>query len=215
MTGSHDMTRSESVQEPLQTDRSVRANLSQVAVLSLLLFAFWFLLSGRAEPGYLLLGAVSSVGISVLCRPLMLFNWPDRPRHEVHPAWELPWLGLLGYLPWLSWQIIRANVEVAILILNPRLPVEPSMVEFEKRMPGPVAQLILAHSITLTPGTVTVDVVGDRYLVHTLWREAAREISPEGGEGEMTTRVGAIFGAPPAAYGREDGGRAAGGGDRP
>jgi multicomponent Na+:H+ antiporter subunit E len=161
------------------------------------LFAFWFMLSGRTDPEHLIIGAASSVGIAVIYRPLVLFRWRGRPRQETHPFWELPWLRLLGYLPYLSWEIIRANIQVAILILSPRLPIQPSMVEFEKRLPGPVAQLILAHSITLTPGTVTVDVVGDRFLIHALWEKAARGLVPEGREGEMPTRVGALFGLNP------------------
>ncbi len=200
---------------------SFRAAAYQVAVSTGLLFVFWLALSGRSDPEYLLIGLASSLGIAVLTRRLLLLPWDDAPPSEAappsevappseaappsevsqppaqprqRPAWDLPWPRFLAYLPWLAWEIVKANFQVAYLILHPRLPVDPGLIRFRKRLPGPLAQLVLANSITLTPGTVTVDVEGDDYLVHVLSREAAEGLRPRaGGEGEMLRRVGQVF----------------------
>ena len=62
----------------------------------------------------------------------------------------------LLYLPWLAYQILASNIYVAYLVLHPRMPIDPSLVEFETSLQSERALVLLAQSITLTPGTVTV-----------------------------------------------------------
>lgn len=69
---------------------------------------------------------------------------------------------LLAYIGVLFWEIIKANVDVAYRVLHPRIPIRPGIVVIRTSLKSNVAKLILANSITLTPGTFTLDVVDDR-----------------------------------------------------
>ncbi len=168
------------------------SELIHFLLLTANLFIFWFVLSGMTDLVHLLMGLVSAVAVTIVTRPLLLMPW-GADRAGRLPAWDLPWLRLFTYWPWLAWQIIQANLQVALLVLHPRMPIKPQLVRFRKPLPGSVAHMILANSITLTPGTITVDLEGDEYIVHALSDEAARSLLPSVGEGEMQRRVGAVF----------------------
>ena len=62
----------------------------------------------------------------------------------------------LAYMPWLLYQIIKANIQVASIVLNHKMPIDPVFLQFNSQLKRKVAQVILATSITLTPGTVTM-----------------------------------------------------------
>lgn len=162
-------------------------------LLTFTLFVFWIVLSGRLEWRYIIIGLVSSVGISIITQPLLLLA-RETPDASPQPAWYLPWLRLAAYFPWLMGQLVQANLQVAWLVIQPRLPIEPQIIYFRQPLPSPVAHVVLANSITLTPGTVTVDLEGDLYTVHALSTAAATSLAPAEGEGEMPRRVGRVFG---------------------
>jgi multicomponent Na+:H+ antiporter subunit E len=63
-------------------------------------------------------------------------------------------------------ELVKANLDVAFRVLNPSLPIRPGIVEVKTRMTSPIGKLLLANSITLTPGTLTLDVKGDRMFIH-------------------------------------------------
>jgi multicomponent Na+:H+ antiporter subunit E len=77
----------------------------------------------------------------------------------------LPW-HLLRYLAVFLHALLLANVDMARRVLSPRLPIQPDLVEITTGLESRLGKLILANSITLTPGTLTVDVVGNRLYVH-------------------------------------------------
>lgn len=78
-------------------------------------------------------------------------------------------IGRLGlYVPYLFWEIAKANVQMAYVILHPSLPIDPSVVEYEGAVWGSLTTTTLANSITLTPGTLTIDVVESHFYVHAL-----------------------------------------------
>jgi len=82
------------------------------------------------------------------------------------------------FLPYLLVEIVRANLGVAYVILHPSLPIDPAFVTYDPGIEGPLERAVLGNAITLTPGTVTVDVGRDGFLVHTLTpatREGLRE----------------------------------------
>jgi multicomponent Na+:H+ antiporter subunit E len=62
--------------------------------------------------------------------------------------------------------LIKANIDVAVRVINPKLPINPGIVEYKTQLTNPTAVTILANSITLTPGTLTVDVIGDSLFIH-------------------------------------------------
>jgi multicomponent Na+:H+ antiporter subunit E len=63
-------------------------------------------------------------------------------------------------------ELVKANLDVAFRVLNPSLPIHPGIVEVKTKMSSPIGKLLLANSITLTPGTLTLDVKGDRMFIH-------------------------------------------------
>jgi multicomponent Na+:H+ antiporter subunit E len=95
------------------------------------------------------------------------------------------WYFLL-YLAVLALEVVKANVDVAYRILHPEMPIRPGIVTVRTNLKQDMAKLMLANSITLTPGTFTVDVIGDRLLVHWIYVKSEK---PE----EATKRIGEKF----------------------
>jgi multicomponent Na+:H+ antiporter subunit E len=98
---------------------------------------------------------------------------------------------LLLYWVWLSKEIVKSSFAVAKIILDPRLPISPQVVRIKPSCSGPVDQTILANSITLTPGTLALDVHNNEIAVHTLTQDGADELL----KGEMDRRVAALRGS--------------------
>jgi multicomponent Na+:H+ antiporter subunit E len=102
-------------------------------------------------------------------------------------------LGLrpLFYVPWLLWEIAKANLHVARVILTPSLPVHPRLLRIRATQKSNLGRVILANSITLTPGTVTLDVRDGTLLVHALTPKSADGLL----SGDMDRRVTQLEGA--------------------
>lgn len=81
---------------------------------------------------------------------------------------DLRFLYLPWYFIWLFWQIIVSGIHVAKILLTPSLPIKSSVVRFKVNYPNPHAKMILGNSITLTPGTLTVDINDDEFIVHAI-----------------------------------------------
>jgi multicomponent Na+:H+ antiporter subunit E len=145
--------------------------------LVVILFAFWLLLSGYFVPFLLTMGVMSAVAVAMLGRRMDLVD------HEGHPI-RLSWR-LIFYWPWLFKEIVKSAWAVARIILDPRLPVSPTLVHAKTSQKTTVGVVTYANSITLTPGTISVDVKRGEILVHALTREAAAGLL----EGEMDRRV--------------------------
>lgn len=75
-------------------------------------------------------------------------------------------LFLLIYAVVLFWEIIKANLDVAYRAVHPKMPIKPGIVTIKTELKSDIAKTILANSITLTPGTFTLDVIGDKLLIH-------------------------------------------------
>ena len=165
------------------------SHLRQVLPLALTLFVFWLILSGKFDAFHVSIGAVSALCIALGTRRLLLLP-PDIGPPGMHPTNVLP-LRFLGYIPWLIWQIIVSSLYVAYVVLHPRMPIQPRLLRFDTSFPHVLAQLTLATSITLTPGTVTLDVDDGEFLVHALTDTSAQGLEPHGGA--MHRRVAALF----------------------
>ena len=147
-----------------------------VAILGWLGVA-WFLWSGHTDPLLLGLGAVSCGFVLWLSLRLKVVD------RETEPFY-LGYRPLL-YVPWLLWEIAKANLQVAAVIWNPRLPIHPSLFRVPATQHTELGQVIYANSITLTPGTVALDVRDGHILVHALTLASARGILT----GDMDRRV--------------------------
>lgn len=151
----------------------------RLVLVSLTLFAFWLLLSGHYTPFLLVAGAACSVGVVAFS---LVKGVTDR---EGFPIEKLP--RALLYWPWLGWQMVLSAINVTRLILHPRLPISPTMVKVNALQRSPVGLTTYANSITLTPGTISVEVseTGRCIWVHALTREGAAGFADD----EMNRRV--------------------------
>nr|WP_240902267.1 Na+/H+ antiporter subunit E [Wenzhouxiangella sp. XN24] len=145
--------------------------------MGLLLAAIWLLLSGLYKPILLGLGTAS-----VLLT--LLLTW----RMNILDAYTNPiWAGIryVPYWPWLSIEIVKSSFDVARRVLSPSMPISPTVFELDASQTTTVGRVVYANSITLTPGTVTLDVEGQRLRVHALSRDTVEALL----EGEMDRRV--------------------------
>lgn len=149
----------------------------RTAALAATLFAFWLLLSGFYTPFLVLTGLAASVAVAALARRMELIDREGQPLH-LGP-------GAFLYWPWLAREIVRSAWRVARIILHPRLPISPALVRFRPSQHSTVGLVTHANSITLTPGTVTVEAERDEFLVHALTRAGAAELAGS----EMDRRV--------------------------
>lgn len=152
---------------------AILRGVSLVAVL----VGTWLLLSGHYEPLILAFGAVSIAIVALLSYRMGVVDYEG---HPVHLGWRFP-----VYLCWLLWEIVKANIDVAKRILHPRLPISPTVFTLKATQPTELGHVVYANSITLTPGTVTLQVNGDELEVHALSQEAADDLA----KGEMDRRV--------------------------
>jgi multicomponent Na+:H+ antiporter subunit E len=150
--------------------------------LGAVLFVAWLLLSGHYTLFITGLG-VGSCALVVLVTLRM--DVADREGHPIH----LTWRGLT-YWPWLMVEIIKANIDVAKLIVAPNMPITPTLLRVKASQTSDLGQVIYANSITLTPGTISVDVANGEILVHALSRDGADALV----EGEMDRRVTRMVG---------------------
>lgn len=132
----------------------------------LALFLFWLLLSGIFTPFLIAAGAGSALAVVLFARRMDVID------HEGHPV-HLGWWALISYWPWLAWEIVKSAWDVTKLILHPQLPITPTLVEFTPSQQTDMGLVIHANSITLTPGTIAVEVEHGHFLVHALTREGA------------------------------------------
>ncbi|MDT8334946.1 MAG: Na+/H+ antiporter subunit E [Desulfurivibrionaceae bacterium] len=150
---------------------------------TLILFAFWLVLSGKFDPFHLILGALSSLLVARMSADLLFFE-PDK-KGRLGEA-----LRFLAYIPWLVVEIFKSTIHVAWLALHPtmRERIDPRIVTFRTRLKSDVARAALANSITLTPGTITVRVEEDVFTVHALSDKTAAGLP-----GAMEERIARIF----------------------
>lgn len=146
-------------------------------LLFIALLTTWLLWSGLFKPLIVVLGVVSCV----LC--LVLIHRMHRHGPEVL---ELGlFLRAAGYLPWLLKEIAVTSWNVIRIVLSPRLPIDPVVIRLRAGQQSQLGRVVYANSITLTPGTLTMDEDGDQLTVHTLTSADAQALE----RGEMDARV--------------------------
>ncbi|MGE0358005.1 MAG: Na+/H+ antiporter subunit E [Burkholderiales bacterium] len=141
------------------------------------LFVFWVLLSGYFTPFLLTAGAVSAFAVVVFARRLELVDPEGHPVDFSGSA--------LRYWPWLGVEIVKSAWDVSRLIVDPKLPISPTLVRVKPTQVSAVGRVVYANSITLTPGTVTVVAGREEFLVHAITRAGAESLAA----GDMDRRV--------------------------
>jgi multicomponent Na+:H+ antiporter subunit E len=149
---------------------------------SIILFIFWILLSGDLHITLLISGIVSSLFVAFISHDLLFKK--AKIDHSITIGFRM-----LAYLPWLLWQIVLANLDLAYRTLHPSMPIDPHMIEFDTDLSTAKGVTILANSITLTPGTVTVVAKENgKFIVHAIAKEPADSLL----EGMMQRKVKAL-----------------------
>jgi len=156
--------------------------MKQALILFAHLMLVWLFLSGHFDATMITYGVLSSAFVVWLMAHLRILDSEALPIQ----------LGIRPflYLPWLVKEVVLSNIAVARVILDPKLPIQPRMLRVRASQKSDVAQVIYANSITLTPGTVTLDVRNGEFLVHALTNQSAEGLL----SGEMDRRVARLEG---------------------
>ena len=154
----------------------------QAVLWSLLLAGAWWLWSGHTEPMMIMFGVVSIALVLFISKRL-------DDQSDDNPPYRLGFRPVF-YLPYILWEIVKANIDVAKVIISPSLPISPKVFRAPASQKTVIAQVIYANSITLTPGTITLDLRDGEVLVHALTHDTAAGIE----EGGMNRRCAKLDG---------------------
>ena len=142
-----------------QATQSTRQNLKGFAWLFGITFVLWLALTSQFNLPELISGCVVCLVVSLLAAHI--YSTLGLPPISIKRI-----LFLLLYIIVLFTEVIKANFDVAYRVLHPRMPIKPGIVVIKTSLKSDIAKLVLANSITLTPGTFTLDVIGDELLIH-------------------------------------------------
>ena len=147
------------------------------------LFGFWVAMSGELVPFLLGAGLVSAVAVALMGRRMAVVDAEGAP-FSFGP-------GAVTYWPWLIREIAKSAWDVTKIIVDPRLPISPTLVRVKSGQRTVVGRVTYANSITLTPGTISIELAGDEILVHALTRTGAEDLQ----SGGMNRRVSQFEGS--------------------
>lgn len=150
----------------------------QFVANTLALFGVWLILSGQYDLPHVGLGFFVSCVVAWLNT-----GYPHSPFHD------FPWGRLVLYLPWLFVRIIESSLHLTKLILNPALPIEPKLITYRSHLKHQAAVVMLGNSVTLTPGTITVEVNGTQLMVHAIDAVAGEDLT----SGRMEHKIAGMF----------------------
>ncbi|HHK73862.1 MAG TPA: cation transporter [Rhizobiales bacterium] len=144
------------------------------------IFVVWMALAGKVTVAEIVVGLVVSGGVALLSLPHLAML------DDVKLSPSLP-VSLIRYFAVFFWALLRANLDVARRVAAPRVQINPAIVEVHTELGSDLGKLWLANSITLTPGTLCVDVVGETLKVHWI------DISPGADIEHATREIAARF----------------------
>ena len=151
----------------------------------IILFVIWLLLSGKFDLFHISLGIISCALVSFFSSDLLF------PSLKLKGL-PILWLRFIKYIPWLLYQIFLANIHVLYLTFHPRMMelIDPRIIKFKSRLKSDMSLVTFANSITLTPGTITVNVsIDGDFKVHAIDRASGDPLP-----GEMEKQIGKAFG---------------------
>ena len=129
----------------------------------LIAFAVWCILCWVPDTEHLIAGAVVSLVVALVMGGLFL----TRPHMVLHPV--RIFFFLFWYLPVFTWELLKANLDVAYRVIHPSLPIKPGIVRLRTSLKSDTGITFLANSITLTPGTLTIDVDSEKGILYIHW----------------------------------------------
>ena len=172
-----------SPQTPVRKRRNAWLGTSHIFAF-IILFLLWIVFSGQFDVFHLTMGLISSAVVTAISGEMMFST--HKPQGLL-----LLWLRICAYIPWLIYQIFKANLHVMILVFHPKMMelINPQIIEFESRLQGDYARTTFANSITLTPGTITVDAtVLGKFSVHCIDDPSGQSLP-----GEMEEKIANVF----------------------
>lgn len=121
--------------------------------------AIWLLLGWTLNYQEVLVGSV----VALITAGIFGGYMPLEPIKLLDPV---RWFWLLVYIPVFAWQCLKANIDVALRVLSPGLNLNPGIVKVKTGLQSDIAKVFLANSITMTPGTLTVEIKDDTLYIH-------------------------------------------------
>ena len=138
------------------------SKLSRYLYTVIVLFVIWLFLTASLDPQELAFGLILSLIVAALTYEIFTTGGLSN-LHPKRVAYAI------AYIPYFLWAMIMANLDVAYRVLHPKRPIRPGVVKCKTVLNTDAGKLALANSITLTPGTITLDVDGDNYFIHWIW----------------------------------------------
>ena len=132
-------------------------------VLFILAFIVWCLLNWVPDWQHVVVGVFVALFVTFITGDL----FAKRPGMLAHP--RRYWYFIFWYIPVFLWECFKANIDVAYRVLNPVLPIRPGIVKVKTSLSSDTALTFLANSITLTPGTMSVDIDKDNGILYIHW----------------------------------------------
>ena len=148
------------------------------ASLAVVLFLFWLLLSGFLTPGLMTFGVVSAIAAVVIAARMSAIDEEGHPVHLI--------LGAITFFPWLIWEIVKSAWSVTKIVVDPALPISPTVVTVKAGQKTSSGIATYANAITLTPGTITIDVEGTDLTIHALSKMGAEDLKAGGMDARVT-----------------------------
>jgi len=137
--------------------------MSQKFILFLSALIVWSLFNWVPDPAHLLVGIFAAGMVALLLGDLVV----ERPHLLAHPRRYFYFF--FQYIPVFLWEVLKANIDVARRVIHPNLPIHPGIVKVKISLRSDIAITLLANSITLTPGTMSVDVDKDQAILYIHW----------------------------------------------
>ena len=172
-----------SEENPSKTPRTRRFGVT-FFLSFVILFILWIVFSGRFDGFHIILGLISSAIVAGFSGDLLFTS--DEPWGIIRL-----WFRMLAYIPWLLYQIFLANLHVMFLVFHPKMMdlINPQIIEFDSQLKDDFARTTFANSITLTPGTITVNVTAlGRFSVHCIDDKSGQPLP-----GDMEKKIARVF----------------------
>jgi len=152
----------------------------------LIFFGIWIIFSGQFDAFHLTLGILSSAFITIISSDFLFVDRSKSLGKRLKEACRFP-----GYFLWLLYQILLSNIHVLKLALSPggMKQVEPAVIRIKTKLKTDFGRYVLANSITLTPGTITIDMQGDELIIHSISEHTAIGVKDDA----MERRISKVF----------------------
>jgi len=170
------------IEEIFKGAKQTKTEVTRFIATFIIMFGFWLLLSGHYDLFHISIGVLCCGLVSHVSHDLVFANPRAGDMRVIVKRF-------ITYVPWLLYQIVMSNLHVARLALSPSMPIDPQIITFKTKLESDISMVTLANSITLTPGTITIDVKDGVYYVHAVSKKTAGDLMT----GEMEDRIAHIF----------------------